>query len=252
MIAKYTDRLHGTASEVVTRRAADPMGLTTYGRTFPDGPSRFVLRALSMAGGFDVVHVHSLDRVVPWLKVLRRGKPVILHYHGTDILGRWNEKKGRWERADFVAYSTPNLAEGAPVRAVQVPNPVDTELFHPREGERRTGSALAIRYGMDDAVKAKARELSLDLTIVDRGSVPYSQMPALLSMFEYFIDFRRPPGFDRPVMSMGKAALESLASGCKAIGWEGEVQEGLPEEHRPESVAARWFEAYGRLAGRER
>ncbi|MDG6938157.1 MAG: glycosyltransferase [Nitrososphaerota archaeon] len=102
VIAKFADRAFHSESTVITRKAADRTGLTTYGTAYGDGAARFFLRALRMSGGADVVHVHSLDRVVPWIKRLHR-VPVVMHYHGTDIEGRWPEKKRRWGRADMVA-----------------------------------------------------------------------------------------------------------------------------------------------------
>jgi glycosyltransferase involved in cell wall biosynthesis len=247
VIAKFVDRVYKDESLVVTRREADKFGLTTYGRTYADGPFMFLLRAELMARHFDLVHVHSLDRLVPWLKRLY-GKPVVVHYHGTDILGRWEEKSRRWRRADLVAYSTSNLSDGAPSRATHFPNPVDTDLFHPREGNMVKGSALSISYGMDEEAKRIAAERTLDLTLIERGSVPYTEMPAMLTKFEYYLDLRRPPGFTTPVKSLGKAALEALASGCKVVDWSGKILTELPEENKPEVVAQRWHTAYVELA----
>jgi glycosyltransferase involved in cell wall biosynthesis len=252
VIAKFVDRLYGTQSLVVTRAAADAFGLTTHGRAYRDGPIVFMLRSVLMSRGYDVAHVHSLDRIVPWLKALYPSKPVVMHYHGTDILGRWGEKESRWRRADVIAFSTPNLREGAPDRALHRPNPVDTDIFFPRGGARVKGSALSIRYGADELALSKAKEMSLNLTLIDRGSVRHADMPDLLSRFEYYLDFRRPPGFDEPVRSLGKAALEALACGCKAVDWSGTVYEALPEEHAPERVAARWHETYARLLDAKR
>ena len=54
---------------------------------------------------------------------------------------------------------------------------------------------------------------------------------------------RKPP--DRVVArSVGKAALEALATGCKVIDWEGKIIEGFPAEHDAKSVVARWDEIY--------
>lgn len=248
VVAKFVDRAYKTESLVITRKASDKFGLTTYGKTYANGPFLFLLRAELMARHYDIVHVHSLDRLVPWLKRLYGGRPVVLHYHGTDILGRWEEKSRRWRRADLIAYSTPNLSDGAPAGAVHFPNPVDTDLFYPRGGDRAPSSALSIRYGMDEEARRMAAERSLDLTLVERGSIPYAEMPGLLAKFEYYMDLRRPPGFTEPVKSLGKAALEALASGCKVVDWSGRVLTGLPEENRPETVAQRWYGAYLKLA----
>ena len=242
VIAKFSDRDFGTKSTVITRKGADRVGLTTYGTAYPEGPARFFARAVWMGRSADLVHVHSLDRVVPWLKRLY-AKPVVMHYHGTDIEGRWREKEGRWRRADYIAVSTPNLLDGAPSDAVYVPNPVDTDLFRPAQVEPSPNSAVSFRYGMDAEAEAMAKMLGLDLAWLDRWSVGHRQMPETLSRYAYYVDMRKPPGHPT-ARSLGKAALEALACGCRAVDWQGNVIEGLPPEHDPRSVAARWNETY--------
>lgn len=245
MIAKFVDGDFGTTSTVITRKASDRVGLTAYGTAYPDGAARFFLRAVRMAASADVVHVHSLDRIVPWVRRLY-GKPVVMHYHGTDIEGRWVEKKARWNRAGYIAVSTPNLLEGAPPTAVYVPNPVDTDVFRPGAGERDPKSAISFRYGMDQEAEAAAGKLGLRITWLDRWSIRHDEMPGLLSKFAYYIDMRKPPG--HPVArSVGKAALEALACGTRVISWTGNVLSGLPPEHDPRRVAAKWHEVYDSL-----
>ncbi|MDE1853732.1 MAG: hypothetical protein KGI38_08300 [Thaumarchaeota archaeon] len=245
VIAKFTDRGFHTASTVITRKAADRVGLTTYGTAYPDGAASFFLRAIRMARNADVVHVHSLDRVVPWVKRLY-GKPVVMHYHGTDVEGRWAEKRARWDRADFVAVSTPNLLEGAPASAHFVPNPVDTDVFRPSGAARDPKSALSFRYGMDSEAAEVAKRLGLTITWMDRWSVQHDEMPEVLSKFAYYIDMRKPPGHVQ-ARSVGKAALEALAVGCKVVDWSGKLMEGLPQQNEPTNVAAKWNEVYLQL-----
>jgi glycosyltransferase involved in cell wall biosynthesis len=246
------DRLCGTESDVMARAVFDQVGLTTYGKTYKDGPFVFLARSFLAARKYDLVHVHSLDRLVPWLDRFYRKKPLVLLYHGTDILGRWDQKKSRWQHADALAYSTSNLSEGAPSKAFLMPNPVDTDLFLPRPGNRRLGTALSIRYGMDAEAEKVAKSRSLELTWVERGKVPHKDMPSYFSQFEYFLDLRRPTGFQAPVQSVGRAALEALACGCKVIDWSGRVLHELPGENRPESVVKRWYTLYqGLVRGSE-
>jgi len=243
VIAKFCDRGFGTKSAVITRSAADKVGLTTYGRAYADGPATFFARALVMARSADVVHVHSLDRIVPWLRRLYWGKPLVMHYHGTDIEGRWEEKESRWKQADAIVCSTPNLLEGAPPSAVHIPNPVDTDIFRPLEVDRAPKSALSFRYGMDSEAEQAASRLGLDLTWIDRWSVQHEKMPEMFSRFTYYIDLRKPPGHQE-ARSVGKAALEALACGCQVIDWSGKTLHGLPDENRPENVAAKWVNLY--------
>lgn len=246
VIAKFTDRLHGSESLAITRTSADRVGLTDYGRVYDDGPARFFLRAMWMARKVDIVHVHSLDRLVPWLKLLSSSRPVVMYYHGSDIVGKWKAKEPRWRRANFVAYASANLAEGAPRSAALIPDPVDTDLFRD-QGNHKRGTALTIRYGADEEAQAMAKEGDLKLTMLDRAEhpVPYRDMPALLNGFDYYIDVKRTPGtFGEPIHALSKTALEALACGCKVMDWAGKVHQGLPAENDPFRVAEIWYQKY--------
>jgi hypothetical protein len=88
-----------------------------------------------------------------------------------------------------------------------------------------------------------AKKFGLKLTWMDRWSVRYDQMPDLLSKYAYYIDLRRPPGHIE-ARSVGKAALEALACGCRVIDWSGKIIEGLPEQNEPVRVAAKWNDVY--------
>lgn len=227
---------------MITRKAADRVGLTTFGTAYQDGAARFFLRALVMARSPDIIHVHSLDRIVPWVKAVY-GKPVVMTYHGTDIEGRWEEKRNRWRKADYVAVSTPNLLEGAPDSVVHIPNPVDTDIFKPGRAAPDPKSAVSFRYGMDAEAEAVAEKLGLSITWLERWSVQHDKMPETLSRFAYYIDMRKPPNHVE-ARSVGKAALEALATGCRVVDWKGEVIQGLPPEHDPRNVASKWNEVY--------
>ncbi len=247
VVAKFLDRKFHTESTVMARKKYDRVGLTTYGKAYEDGATRFFLRAMFAARRSDIVHVYSWDRIVPWLKRLYPGKPVVLYYVGTDVLSRWEAKRPSWSRADRVAYSTLNLASGAPDRAQHIPAPVDTDLFYPRSVERKSGSALARRYGMDREVEELARARGLTLQWMDTWGTAHAELPGRFSSVEYFIDLRRPEGHSAPVASVGKASLEALACGCKVIAATGETLEGLPEENSPQGVAKKWHQLYREL-----
>jgi hypothetical protein len=245
--AKFLDRGFGTRSTVIARKKFDKAGFTTYGTAYNDGALAFSLRAFRMSRSADIVQVYAWDRILPWLRRFSGSKPLVMYYLGSEIRGRWEEKKGRWSKADLVAYTTSDLSEGAPQIAFQAFCPIDTDMFRPTGEKREPGSAVSIRYGMEKETEETCRRLGLNLTMIDRGSVPYSRMPELFSKYEYFVDMRKPPG--RSVVEvLGKAGLEALASGCKVIDWEGNVHEGLPEENRPENVAAKWYGLYKGLA----
>ena len=132
IIAKYMDKIYGTKSWVIMRKRYDKFGITTYGECWNYRAKIFKWRALWEARKYDIIHVHAFDEIVPDLKVLYR-KPVVLHYHGSNIRGKWNVRRKFWSKADAILYSTRDLKdEDTPEHAMWLPNPVDIEIFYPR------------------------------------------------------------------------------------------------------------------------
>lgn len=253
LIAKYYGRLYGGSAEVITRKDFDRFGFTEYygGTTFGGGTWNFYFRTLLKSRHFDIIQIHSLDRLVPWLRTVYGSKPVILQYHGHDILNRWKEKEGRWKKADFISYSTPDMASPeTPERARYVKDMIDTDMFKPLDVERKPGTAFTFSYNMDDDARDLAKRMGLDLTIAKRFSVPMEEMPKVYSQYEYFFDLRKRPGEVEPVKCLGTGAFQALACGCKAVDWKGEVRSGFPEGHDPESVMSIWMGVYRDLRPR--
>lgn len=242
VIAKYMDRLIGTKSLVVARRASDPYGLTIYGELWDCGAKIFALKCLWLARKFDVVHVHYVDKIVPFLKFIYPGKPVVLHYHGDDIRGKWRLRRNYWSKANVILYSTLDLLDDeVPRHAVYMPNPVDTEFFQKSiKSNQEKNSALAFRYHLDETKADRyALKHGVFVRILERH-IPYKEMPEKLKRYEYYIDQTEIP-------SLSKTALEALACGLKVIRWDGEIVENLPEEHTPENVAKRIWRIYQQL-----
>lgn len=238
-LAKFMDRIFGTQSAVMYRKAFDRFGYTIYGELLDCGAKEFVIRALLRTLKYDIIHVHSLDKLIPLIRLLNPRKPIVLHYHGSDIRGRWKEKRRYWSQPNTVVLvSTPDLLEGAPNEVIYLPNPVDTDLFHPDHSiYRKPRSALAFRCYIDEAkVRAYAEAYGLELTILER-KYPYLEMPKILSSYEYFIDKTELP-------SMSKTGLEALACGTKVIRWDGEIVARLPDEHKPENVVGKLYSIY--------
>jgi len=164
-----------------------------------------------------------LKTIYPW-------KKIVLHYHGTDIRGRWKEKRKYWSRADLIIVSTQDLLEGAPENAHYLPNPVDTELFKPIPELRRPGTALYMtssepkHQASQEWARRVAEKLILKLHIIDREKImiPHRKLPLLLNRYEYFIDHRWVP-------ALSKTALEALACGLKVVRWDEKIIQSLPE-----------------------
>ena len=250
VIAKHMDRNCGTQSQVVMRKAFDKFNFTaTYGESWDVGARTFVFKALIEARKYDLIHVHSLDKIVPPLKNLYRSKPVVLHYHGVGQTELWSKSESRWKRADSVLIFGSDQLKNAPARVQVSETPVDTDIFHPLAVSRAPGSALYIKFGEDELAQKLAKDHDLNLTIHDSQANPidHVKFPEYLAGFEYYIDVKR-DWYNRNIRldCLSKAGLEALAVGCKVIRPEG-VYDQLPEKNRPEVVVKRLYALYETL-----
>jgi len=242
-IARYMDKCEGTESEVIVRRAFTPHGFPVYGRIVDGGQTSFWLNVLFEARNYDILHVHDFDRIVPVLRRVYK-KPVVLTYHSIRMALQWERRRRRWSKANVLTVVTENLLREP---AVLTPNPVDTERFYDRKAHRE-GTALYLEYGNAwFYAQDMAERLGLEITSVPRN-VPFEEMPALLSNYEYLLDFRISKASPELVNTTSKTALEALACGTKVVTWEGKLLKELPPEHRPEHVARVYYEIYRGLA----
>jgi len=253
LIAKYYGKLYGGRAEVIARRKFDRFRFTEFygGTTYGDGALYFYIRAALKSRKFDIIQIHSLDRLVPPLRTIYGSKPIILQYHGHDILNRWKEKQNRWEVADFISYSTPDMASAdMPERARYIKDMIDTDIFRPGNVERMPATAFTFSYNMDGEAHELAKKMGVALTIAKRFSIPMEEMANVFSKYEYFFDLRRRTGQPKPIECLGTAAFQAQACGCKAVDWKGDIHTGFPEGHDPASVMSIWMGIYGELSER--
>ncbi|OYT40833.1 MAG: hypothetical protein B6U89_00790 [Desulfurococcales archaeon ex4484_58] len=245
VLAKYQKKFFKWKTDVLVRKELDKFNITTYGTYIYGGRTSFYICVLRMFRKYDIVHIHSLDKLVPLLKIIDPRKKIVLHYHGSDIRGKWHIRKKYWKYADKILVATPDLLKDAPPSTSYLPNPVDTELFMPLPGLKSRRTALFI-YGKHEKfvksiewAKELARKYSLKLYIHNRDEnpIPYRRMPYLLNRFEYFIDHRFVP-------ALSLTALEALACGLKVFRWDGKIIDKLPEEHLPLNVIKRLWNIY--------
>jgi len=246
IIAKTMDKLYGSESWVVMRKKFDPFGVTTYGECWDYNGKIFVLKALLKTRKYDLIHVHSLDRIIPFLKFLYPKKIIVLHYHGSDIRGRWSERKRFWCKADAILVSTKELLEGSPKCVIYMPNPVDTDLFNPKHTASQPNTAFHMRYFADDLAEEYAEKYGLKLHIHDRNKnpIPHKKLAGVLCDFGYYIDVKRVSVDCKIGKCLSKIGLEALACGLKVIDRDGELIHGLPLEHKSENVVKRIYEVY--------
>jgi glycosyltransferase involved in cell wall biosynthesis len=239
----------GVEVDCIHRAEFDPFGMTPakWKRLYPygkfDGRVYGAHVLVKSLGDYDLIHVHSFDKCVPTLAYL--GKPILLHYHGSDIRGRWEDKRGKWKHANRIVVSTPDLLMGAPPKTEYLPNPIDTEVFK-NLGGPRIGKALHFNYDAVDLAEHIAHENGVELTVMGKG-VPYMDMPRILNEYHYYIDVKRDHS-DRVLISRATdtgslVGLQALACGCTVLRLDG-VHKGLPPEHEPCHVAKKLYRIY--------
>ncbi len=237
----------------IHREEFDPYGMTPkpWLHRYAYGPLEgaiFKTHALLKSYTVDLVHIHSLDNLAPMLSTFT---PTLLHYHGSDIRGKWDKQRRDWRYAKKIIVSTRNLLEGAPESAEFLPNPVDTDLFKPLEYISLRNAALYVDYGAVDLAERIARSNGLPLVVVPKGT-PYREVPVLLNRFTHYVDVKR-DGAGRVLVSKpddtgSLLGLQALACGLTVLTLSGE-RHGLPPEHEPDNVSKRLLEIYREVIG---
>jgi len=249
LIAQYMDSRHDTESDIIITEKWDKLGLNKYRTKRIKSKPFFGLKGLTMARKYDLIHVHYHSIFIPFLKFLY-DKPVIIHFHGSDVRENWTARLGRIKRADAIFVSTRDLLKGAPPNTIWIPNPVDTVKFTPISWIPKKRSALTFSYDADEEAQVIAEYHDLELDII-KEKIPHGQLPELMSKYRFYIevkrDFKGRLLYDGSILS--KSGLEALAMGLKVVSRNMSVRRGLPEIHRPENVAERLFEIYKELLG---
>jgi hypothetical protein len=202
---------------------------------------------------FDIIHVHYYDNFVRYIKKLYPKKPVVLHYHGSDIRYQKEEeeRKRNWQEADLVLVSTLDLQRLYP-DFVYLPNPVDSDLFTRKNNFIPRTSLFLQNHCCSNQARELSHELAerknLQLTIRTREekTVNYVNMPSLLEQFEYYIDIRQEPHKKRFLDPLSLTALQSLKLGSKVLKTHS-VYSSFPAEHEPIVVVKQLLKYYEEL-----
>jgi len=248
ILSKHHRRM-GHKVRILKRSGYDPFGISQfYGEPLLDMDGKAFLKyATKEAAGYDVVHVHTLYKIVPELRKKYRDKKLVLHYHGSEARDRQGDplKAEAESKADAILGSTADLKDFVD-NIVYVPNPVDTEHFAP--GSRSNDRAFTIRTTRGDSQLVldylKSNGISMQVDVVDRETnpIPYAQVPALLKQYSIYVDIKYIDGM--LLHAMSKTGLESLACGLSVLDHELKYVGSLPEEHKPEDVASSVLDVY--------
>lgn len=245
-IAKWTNKIYQVHTDVYSSLRHDRFGHFTYGTKWVQVAPKFFPFLIKNIENFDVVHLHSRDRFINKIRKYYPRKPLIMHYHGTDIRGRWNGRRRFWEKADAIIVSTINLLDGAPPETTYLPNPIDTDLFYSLPNKEESNLALTFNHGANDVATKLAKRYGLKLTIHPRNKL-FSEMPSFFMQFSWYIDTKRNKLGEllcRSGDSGSKTGLEALACGLKVINSDGEIREKLPSEHMAENVVRTLHQIY--------
>lgn len=241
ILAKF-QRKFGHTVDIFKRDGYDPFGMFGF-YSEPllaiDG-KKFINHVAKKAEDYDVIHVHSLYKIIPDLRKKYRNKKIILHYHGSEVRGKYIEDKRKEAElaSDFILGSTPDL-----VNYVQnlryVPNPIDTDHFRPID-HVKSGKALTIKTHLTDIPRAiehiKFQGLDLEIDIIDRtiNPIEYSKMPSYLAGYDLYVDIRWIEGI--LLKNLSKTALESLACGLQVLQHDLTRIQGLPTDNNPVKI----------------
>lgn len=244
-LAYTMDQVYKTDSQVLQPKKNDPYGLTFYGETVKGGRVPYYIRCSACAVKANILHIHAQHEHVSEFR--KFGKPLLIHYHGSDIRGQWETKRKQWQNVDRILVSTRELLEGAPSRAQYFPNPVDP-MFTPGKLPDRE-CAVHFSYNADEEAQELADRNGLPLVIV-KQRIPHNEIPALLRNYTHLIECKKKNGATimGSVWDTGsRLSLEALACGLTVIcrdGW----RKGLPREHRPDYAADRLWRIYQEMA----
>jgi glycosyltransferase involved in cell wall biosynthesis len=248
ILARHHRRM-GHEVRILKRAGYDPFGISQfYGEPLLDMDGKAFLKyAMNKAEGYDVVHVHTLYKIIPDLRKKYRDKKLVLHYHGSEVRGGQSDPfRGEAEKeSDAIVGSTQDLKDYVD-GIVYVPNPVDTEHFRP--DSRSSNRAFTISRSITDTQwmleYLKKNDFDLEIEMVERSTnpIPYSRVPAFLKQYGIYVDIRYIDGI--LLANLSKTGLESLACGLSVLDHELKYVEGLQDEHRPEAVANRMLDIY--------
>lgn len=248
IIAKTMDRIYQTESHVLAKH--DPYGLLDYGEILNNSVPIFLLKSILRARKYDIIHLHAYDMTIPFLRLLY-SKPIVLHYHGSRIRNNWERRRKYWSHADHILVSTIDLLEGAPKCAEYLPNPIDSDLFYPRNlSHIPENDACYFRYDADDIAHSIAKKYGLKLTIYDRNHI-HNELPEILSRHRWLIDVKKSKGiYLYPKGVYSKLALEALSIGLKVVSLNGDITDKFPSEHDSEKFSQKVFKLYQNLIDR--
>lgn len=250
VIAKWQRKL-GHKATVIKNIKHDYTGITRfYGGVLVRNKYWFVIKSFLLASRYDVIHLHDAWFMVPLIAIYPN-KKIIMHYHGslvrTGIKDKWRKK---WERlVSVILVATPDLLEyHYEKKPTFIPNPIDTDLFHPVQKGVNAFSSLKVGTDpkqLESLLQEHGIDVKLDCQENQKGyvgSTQYSEFPAKLAQYEYYVDLPIINGEIIKANSM--CGLQAMAMGIKTVNFDFTISDSLPDKHRPENVVQEIMKYY--------
>jgi len=237
VIAKWQCRI-GHNAHVIKNIKHDKMKITSYyNGILVKNKYVFVFKSILLARKYDIIHLHDAWFMVNFIKMLFPEKKMVMHYHGSLVRMTPFQKRAKWERlVDAIILATPDLLEYKYAKTpTYVPNPIDTELFSPREIPKNGLGFTSLKW---DQTEQSVRNFLVGLPYAinleirpQKKYIEYSLLPAFLSGYEYYVDY---PTYNGTVIKANSClGLQCMALGLKVISYNGVISSTLDPVHSP-------------------
>jgi len=235
-------------SWVMIRRRYDQYNLSNeFVKSLECSFKEYLIRVWIKGLTFDIIHIHGADKT---LRILKRtfpykNKKIIIHYHGSHIRDRWEEKRFRWKYADKIIVSTPDLLIGAPEGTEYLPNVINEKIcdLHKREEKERDLGFHVYHEANDEATEYfHVHGVRGIFHYPEIDSLDHHDFLKKLSGYEYYIDVKRKKG--KILEAMSVTGLEALYMGVKVIKWDGRLISDFPVQHQSINVCSKLKEIY--------
>lgn len=266
ILSKYLAQ-EGFVSTVMMRKRFDPGGMIPhYGQKYFREPIQrpkvvlyviILVQILLNARRYDIIHMHSMYRIIPLLKAIYPRKKVVLHHHDSAItLMKMDPLVDRYGQQADLVIAAATVIEEAVKGSVYLPTITDTEMFRPLEHMRAERKNMALMVSIRYLDTDKAKKFLADqgcpykYEVLDREKtfVPYEKLPRFLNGYKAFIDIRfvapTDGGDAKLVAAMSKTGLEALACGLEVYDFHGRMTKDLPERHKPGNVVKKLLAYY--------
>jgi glycosyltransferase involved in cell wall biosynthesis len=248
ILAKYQRRLGHNVS-ILKRKGYDPFDIFTfYKETLYDlDGKKFINFVIEESKNFDIIHIHSLYKIVPQIRKKYKDKIIIIHYHGSELrnglidhsLHKLIEEVDKKSNLAFLA--TPDLIKYESEKRMYIENPVDMEHFKPMiQDKQNEDTFLAFKTNQIDINALnnylQKNNIKINLTIHDRtiNPISYTNMPSFLSNYSVYVDIKIIN--NKFLESLSKTALEALACNLKVLSYDLKYLNDFPTKHKAENV----------------